>query len=84
MSISFDMALMAQEAKQASRQAAQLTTIEKNTLLSAMANAIEANCDNILEQNKTDIANGEQKGLSAAMLDRLLLTPQRISNILAA
>ena len=72
---------MAKGSKIASRVAAQLTTIEKNALLNAMADAIEEQTDIIIVQNSKDIAAGEAKGLSPAMLDRLLLTPERVSDI---
>ncbi|TPH13464.1 glutamate-5-semialdehyde dehydrogenase [Litorilituus lipolyticus] len=78
---SFSMDNMAKGSKIASRVAAQLTTIEKNALLNAMADAIEAQADIIINENSKDIAAGEAKGLSAAMLDRLLLTPERVSDI---
>jgi len=77
----FNMANMAKEAKTASRVAAQLTTIQKNTLLTAMATAIELNSQHIMVENNKDIDAGRQKGLSEAMLDRLLLTKQRIIDI---
>jgi len=78
---SFSMDNMAKGSKIASRVAAQLTTIEKNALLNAMADAIEEQTDIIIVQNSKDIAAGEAKGLSPAMLDRLLLTPERVSDI---
>ncbi len=77
----FNMATMANQARIASRVAAQLTTLEKNSLLNAMANAIEAQSANILIENSKDIEAGRAKGLTDAMLDRLLLTEQRISDI---
>jgi len=77
----FDMANKAQQVKIASRVVAQLTTVQKNTLLTTMAAAIESNSEDILIENDKDIATGKAKGLSDAMLDRLLLTKQRISDI---
>ena len=77
----FNMTNMAQQAKTASRVVAQLTTTQKNTLLSAMASAIEDQSKKILIENEKDITVGKTKGLSEAMLDRLLLTKQRISDI---
>ncbi len=75
------MATMAQQVKRASRVVAQLTTVQKNALLTAMASAIESDSKQILIENEKDIAAGKAKGLSDAMLDRLLLTKQRISDI---
>ncbi|WP_114324955.1 glutamate-5-semialdehyde dehydrogenase [Candidatus Colwellia aromaticivorans] len=80
----FNMAAMAAQAKIASRVAAQLTTSEKNTLLHAIANSIEENSALIISENSKDIDAGRAKGLSDAMLDRLLLTTQRVKDISAA
>ena len=80
----FNMAAMAAQAKKASRVAAQLTTIEKNTLLHAIADSIEKNSESIISENSKDIDSGREKGLSEAMLDRLLLTTQRVKDISSA
>ncbi len=77
----FNMSASAKQAKQASRVIAQLTTTEKNVLLTQMATAIETNASNIISENSKDIDAGRSKGLSDAMLDRLLLTEQRVSDI---
>lgn len=77
----FDIASLAKKAKQASLQAAQLNSEIKNTLLTAMANNIIAKQNTIIAENSKDISAGEAKGLSTAMLDRLLLTPERIQGI---
>ena len=80
----FNMAAMAAQAKKASRVAAQLTTLEKNTLLHAIADSIEENSVLIISENSKDIDAGRAKGLSDAMLDRLLLTTQRVKDISSA
>ncbi|HCH69259.1 MAG TPA: glutamate-5-semialdehyde dehydrogenase [Colwellia sp.] len=80
----FNMAAMAAQAKKASRVAAQLTTLEKNTLLNAIADSIEDNSALIISENNKDIDAGRAKGLTDAMLDRLLLTSQRVQDISSA
>jgi glutamate-5-semialdehyde dehydrogenase len=65
-------------ARSAAATLAQLSTGEKNSLLLAIADAIEANAKNILDANAEDIAIS---GLEGAMHDRLLLTPPRIDEI---
>lgn len=80
----FSMEQMAIDAKIASRVAAQLSTTEKNTLLNAIADAIEADKDNIISENNKDIEAGRAKGLSQAMLDRLVLTEQGVQDISSA
>ena len=69
---------MAISCRQASRQLARLDTRRKNAVLLAIADALEANMEDILEDNEMDIDAGQANGLSQAMLDRLLLTPDRI------
>jgi len=80
----FNIATMAQKAKKASRVAAQLNTSEKNTLLIAIANAIEINSDTIIQENNKDIIAGREKGLTQAMLDRLVLDDKGIEGISSA
>ena len=66
-------------AKLAARGLATCSTTLKNNALLAMATALEQNQQRILTANSLDIAAGEEKGLSAALLDRLRLTPSRIA-----
>ena len=80
----FNIATMAQKAKQASRVAAQLNSSEKNALLNDIATAIENNSDAIIQENSKDIAAGREKGLSQAMLDRLVLTDKGIKDMSSA
>ncbi len=65
-------------AREASSKLALLSTEEKNALLLAMADAIEAEADTILAVNRDDV---ETSGLEGAMRDRLLLTPSRIQEM---
>ena len=66
-------------AKLAARGLATCSTTLKNNALLAMATALEQNQQRILTANSLDIAAGEEKGLSAALLDRLRLTSSRIA-----
>lgn len=74
----------AKNAKTASRVAAQLSTTEKNTLLNAIADAIENHSANIISENAKDIKAGKAKGLTQTMLDRLVLNEQAINAISSA
>ncbi|GAB4149561.1 MAG: glutamate-5-semialdehyde dehydrogenase [Candidatus Promineifilaceae bacterium] len=76
-----DMVEMGRAARQASRELAKLTTAQKNGALLAIAAELEKNSVHILAQNELDIAVGRDKGLSEALLDRLLLTEQRIASL---
>lgn len=68
-------------ARSASARLALLSTAEKNSLLLAAADSIEAHRDDILEANRHDM---ETSGLEGAMRDRLLLTPSRIRDMAQA
>lgn len=78
-----DLLQIGKAAKAASRKLAALTTAQKNAALLAIADEIEANAREILAQNALDIADGAAKGLSEAMLDRLLLNEKRIAGLAA-
>ena len=80
----FSMTTAAANTKIASRVVAQLTSTEKNALLIAIADAIEDNSDSIIQENAKDIAAGKNKGLTQAMLDRLVLTEAAIKDISSA
>jgi len=67
-------------ARAASGKLVLLSTQEKNSLLLAIADALEAesNVKSILAANREDL---EASGLEGAMRDRLLLTPARIKDM---
>lgn len=73
-----DLEAMGRTARAASRKLAVLNTSQKNAALLAIADALESQADAVIAQNALDIADGRANGLSDALLDRLLLTPQRI------
>ncbi len=75
------MAAIGRKARAASRPLAIASTEQKNAALVAMADAILRNEKAILEANAIDVANGEESGLSPAMMDRLKLTPTRIRDM---
>ena len=70
---------MGKNAKAASRVLATLTSEEKNVALYLIADEIEAQAGFVLEQNEKDIDDGKAAGLSQAILDRLLLTKERVT-----
>jgi len=63
-------------AQSAATRLAQLTTAQKNVILLAMADALAAHAASITEANQADL---DSSGLTGAMRDRLLLTPERIA-----
>ena len=73
-----DLIGMGKTARIASRKLGLLTTSQKNAALLAIADALESQADAVIARNALDIADGKANGLSDALLDRLLLTPQRM------
>lgn len=74
---------MGQAAKKASFQLATAPTAQKNKALAIIADELEANAAAILAANIKDIELGRAAGLTDALLDRLLLNQQRLSDIAA-
>src|SRR5580692_10346533 len=81
MNLTEQMTRLARQAKDASRQLAQLTTSQKNGCLLAMADAIEAEAKAIQKANATDMEEAANAGLSNAMLDRLKLDEKRVAGM---
>ena len=67
--------------KAASKKLAMLSTWEKNAALAYMADKIANEKEWILRENEKDMKEGKEKGLSASLLDRLLLTSDRINQM---
>jgi glutamate-5-semialdehyde dehydrogenase len=78
MTIAEKIRTIAAESRNASRAIARLSSGEKNDLLIAMADALIAATPRLLEENAKDLASAEKKGISSAMLDRLMLDAKRI------
>lgn len=74
---------MAKQARKAARELANLSTARKNAVLTKMAAALETQKDFIRSENEKDLATGREKGLSAAMLDRLELSDKVIGSMVA-
>lgn len=72
---------IAADARQASFAVAKLSSNVKNELLMDMAMALINNAPHIIEENRKDLAAGEKRGLSGAMLDRLMLDEARIKGM---
>jgi glutamate-5-semialdehyde dehydrogenase len=67
------------EAKRAARALAQLDTAAKDAALLAIADALIARTDEVLEANARDLEAGREAGLSSALMDRLRLDEARIA-----
>ncbi len=68
-------------AKAAARALALAPTEAKNKALTEAAQSLRRRNNEILSENAKDMAAGEEKGLSAAMLDRLELTDERLDGV---
>ncbi|MBA3747042.1 MAG: aldehyde dehydrogenase family protein, partial [Solirubrobacterales bacterium] len=69
------------QARSAARPLAALDTDTKNAALHAIADALFARCDEILEANARDVEAGRAGGLGSALLDRLALDEGRVAGI---
>jgi glutamate-5-semialdehyde dehydrogenase len=74
----------AQAARQAARTLGSLDAQTRAKGLREMAQALRDSAASIIEANAKDMAEGERRGLSAAMLDRLFLDEERIEKIAVA
>ncbi len=70
-------------AKRAARSLATLDASVKNAALEAIAQALLASAEEILEANRGDVAAAREAGVSAALIDRLTLDQRRIEAIAA-
>ena len=74
------MKTMLENAKKAKLPISRLTTDEKNAALNAMADALLAETDAILNANAQDL-DAARDHISPVMMDRLRLTPDRIAGM---
>jgi glutamate-5-semialdehyde dehydrogenase len=71
----------AKKLRSASKELAILSTEEKNEALAKMGDRLLNEKDWILSENAKDIKAGKENGLTESLLDRLLLTEDRIQQI---
>ncbi|MDD3009445.1 MAG: glutamate-5-semialdehyde dehydrogenase [Arcobacter sp.] len=70
-----------EEAKKSSRTIANLSTAVKNKVLNEMADALMNHCDFIISHNEKDMSEARLNNLGEALLDRLLLTGDRVKDM---
>ena len=73
-----DLIIQGQAARSAAKQVAKLSAEVKNQVLNSLASMLETENGELLEANAEDCAEARTAGLSDAMIDRLLLTPERL------
>jgi glutamate-5-semialdehyde dehydrogenase len=78
---SVDLRAIGRKAKAAARQLATLSTEVKNRAVVAMADAIASHQNEILRANQHDMQSANEAGVTGYILDRLLLTPERLAAI---
>ena len=67
--------------KAAARQLAQVSTAEKNRVLSVMAEQIETQSSFLIAENRKDLESAKMAGASSAILDRIALDAGRVKGI---
>lgn len=68
-------------AKSSSRSLAALSSVERDRALELMADALIRNADQIIEENRKDMARAAENGKPQAFLDRLMLNEPRIGDM---
>lgn len=84
MNIAEQVKTIAEGARQASLVMARLSGETKNRMLLKMADALESGAQQLILENGKDLEAGRNKGISEAMLDRLMLDEKRIGGIAGA
>ena len=72
---------LADSARIAGRTLSVASGVERKAALQSIADAIESRSAEILAANEKDMEAGRSAGLNSSLLDRLLLTPERIKGI---
>ncbi|MEZ6058612.1 MAG: glutamate-5-semialdehyde dehydrogenase [Planctomycetaceae bacterium] len=75
---------VADQAREAARELASVTGGRKTEWLRLAARSLRLRTDELIAENAKDIAQAPEYGLSAAAIDRLTLTPQRIEGVASA
>ena len=78
-----DLIEIGEAARSASREVARLSSEIKNRTLHNLADLLESDANGLLQANVEDCAEARASGLSDAMVDRLLLTPERLHGVAA-
>jgi len=74
-------AQLADTARRAARTLSTATATERKRALIAIADALDARSAQIIAENEKDMARGRAANLNSSLLDRLLLTPERVASI---
>lgn len=69
---------LGQKAREAESRVRNLSPDKKNQVLLAVADSLEQNTEDLLKANALDVEAGKKNGMSEGLIDRLLLTAERI------
>ena len=70
---------LGQAAQKAARKLARLPTEDKNAVLMNLVDLLRSDQEDVLEANRADYEEAESEGLEESLLDRLLLTSDRLN-----
>ena len=76
-----DTELKCRNAKEAAKKLSTASANDKNKALLLIAEELKSNKDYILRENDKDMKAAEENGLPKVLLDRLLLSPDRIDGM---
>lgn len=68
-------------AKEAENTTRTITTDQKNQVLAAVADHLVESTDKLLEANTADVTNAKQNHMPEGLVDRLMLSPERIEGM---
>ena len=74
---------MAQEARSAARVLSLLSEDQKNNVLKEIADQLALNTKALIDVNQEDVGEARKAGMSEHLLDRLILTQDRLKSIIA-
>ena len=81
LTLNLDLKEIGKKAKVASRELALLNNVEKNHILSQIQSYLLEEKEKILEENKKDIEAARRNKMKESLIDRLLLTEDRIKDM---
>lgn len=72
---------MGKNAREAEKSLRSLSTAKKNEALAAVAQRLLEKADVLLKANEEDVANGRKNNMKESLVDRLMLTKERIEGM---
>ena len=82
--IAREMTALGEAARTAAAELSMCSTEQRNSALRSAAEALRAGAEKILTANQADMVAAQDRGLNAAMLDRLMLDDERIEAMATA